>query len=195
MTQCFELHPLEEVVRDGQGNILDSGKRFILYGEAEDAFRKVVNRFGRVGFLFLGSLCDRYLDMHQASPWAIIAFEEEYQLAGHLLSIRQTIGDVGGSCYSSREDYDPERDGPPPLSIILVRTKEILGELAQKSPLLAPAWEALKDKPQEGHWLCISDPPPADWVESMAETDTDLFWEHVAPTWRSSVSGSTDVPD
>jgi tetratricopeptide (TPR) repeat protein len=105
-------------------------------------------------------------------PWAIVFFREELPVAGHVAAVRGLWSRVSMASYSVKPPYrtsDP--DAVPTVGVLFVARKAVLAELARKSPLFAPAWEALSGCSGEDRWFCISDSPSADWVKRIADGD------------------------
>ncbi len=108
-------------------------------------------------------------------PWAIIAFEFEYKLAGRVCSIRRSREDISFSAYSIKDNYSIVESGPPPVSLLFVYKKSILNELGLQSLLFSQSWTYLKDKSESRHWLFIPDPLPNKWVKEKEKLDSKLF--------------------
>jgi hypothetical protein len=63
----------------------------------------------------------------------------------------------------------------PPVSIIYVPDREILGAPAEQSPMFSGAWGLVRDTPPGDQWLCIADPLPEPWASEAERTDRALF--------------------
>ena len=112
-------------------------------------------------------------------PWAVIFFDAELPLAGHVAQLRGIRKNIAMTSYAwAKKGNSPIVPGDiPTVSMLAIRRKAILKYAAEKSPLFAPAWEALKDKPEDRKWFCISDSPPADWVKATSVGDAELFFK------------------
>ena len=109
--------------------------------------------------------------------WAFVAMPRELWLAGHALSTRGNSHDIRFSSYSwvaSGSKLDLSLTIPP-ISFLMIRTKEALKQAASISPLFENAWELLKEKPDVGHWFCIPELPPEDWLAARQMQDNQLF--------------------
>ena len=118
------------------------------------------------------------------SFWAIVAWDREYPVAGHVAARRGSRHNLAMYSYAWMHARAPVL--PQPLGALQVRRKAILERAATGSSLLEPVWEALKDAPEGRRWLCLPDPPPAAWVEAEAAGDTDRYrqaaaWEETPP--------------
>ena len=113
-------------------------------------------------------------------PWAIIMFEQELPLIGHVTRIRGAKGNMPVHTFSIMTGgvKSVAPGCAPRVSTISVRRKAILKTAAEHSPLFRPAWEALQDKAEDKPWFCFSDPPPADWVAATAVGDDALFFQY-----------------
>jgi hypothetical protein len=178
MGQCFEIYRFESYVREFRDGVAaplqKSNEMLILPPEGEDTLNDILKPFDLNEFVFLLGLDNSFISSRIALPWAIIAFRKEYRLAGHFCQIRGDSSKLLFTHYSGFNS-DPPENFVPPLSCILVAEKQALEKAASKSPLLSSAWQLLKDKAEEQHWLCIPDSPSEDWVRQNELGDDDLF--------------------
>lgn len=111
-------------------------------------------------------------------PFAIIALDRAYPIMQHLISIRKDradfyIGAIG------EERRKPKVDGSlPSAGEIVVFRKSAVGELAAQSPIMAAAWQALRHREEDRHWLCLLGPLDKEWVAARAAEDNALDQQH-----------------
>ena len=172
MAQSFEIMLLREEIRSSRG----STSRLALetLPETDEFLDRLLESFDRNSFELIGNLKVSF-QQNNFWPWAIVAFEREYHLAGHICSTRLNPYDVLFTSYSVRSGYSISQSGPPPVSMLFFRNKSVLSDLALKSPLFSACWLILKDKPQDKYWICFPDPLPDDWVRGIEKEDTQLF--------------------
>lgn len=182
MATSFEIHLLRETLRGPGG----SRTRLFLETMPEtDAFmNNLLKPFGRSSFELVDSLSVSFRHS-KIWPWAIVAFEREYQLAGHISELRRRPQDVAFSSYSVQPDSSEAVSGPPPVSMLCFRSKAIAAALASQSPLFpsalfAACWSVLADKEEDRHWLCVPDRLPEGWVAEAEREDAALY-ARVAP--------------
>jgi len=111
-------------------------------------------------------------------PWAIVLFEEEFQLSGHAVSVRENRGDFSFTSYSMKPWLKKE-EGSPPRSVIVVFSKQSLNIASFRSELFNKAWEQLSDCSEEKHWICIAESPPQEWISQTSINDKELFLQKV----------------
>ena len=172
--QCYEIFLLQTLARGDDSQ----SSRFSLevMGDAEDALDSLLEKFNTHSFSFMMALNNSYQNINWW-PWVIIVFGEEYRIAGHLASIRVNKLDFNFTAFSIPKHYSIEEHGVPPVSVISVKSKDVLIELAKKSPLFNSAWELLKSRSEERRWLVFSDPPEKDWIRKTSKKDDALFQE------------------
>ena len=108
--------------------------------------------------------------------WAIIYFPEELPVAGHVASVRKLKMRMPVTYYSRGPVFVAGNElSVRPISTVFVPSKAVLADVAPKSPLLAPAWEALKEKDAAEHWICIADSPDPEWVARISEGDSRRY--------------------
>jgi hypothetical protein len=105
-------------------------------------------------------------------PVAVIAFQKEYRLAGHFVTIRTDRRALPFTTYSLRPG---ERPRYPLISLIYAFDWRELEATASKSPFLKGAWEALSQCDSRTRWLCIADPLPQDWVATVSVDDEAVY--------------------
>ncbi len=142
--------------------------------EADVILDDLLKPYGRNSFEFIDYLNESFRKAN-LWPWAIVAFEREYRLGGHVSATRFSRWDVAFSSYSILKDYSVKRNGAPPMSLLFFRNKNVASMLAPKSPLFSSCWSVLADKPRDKKWLCIPDPLPESWVEKTEKGDNVLF--------------------
>lgn len=112
-------------------------------------------------------------------PWVIAAFEREYRISGHVLAQREHPNDVRLSGYSMKNGYSFQKDGPTPISLLLIRSKEVLEKLSETSPLFEQIWSAMASRAETGNWLCFPDPLPEEWVKQIEDEDEALLAKYI----------------
>ncbi len=172
MASSFEILLLREEVRSATGST--SHLALETLPETDEFLDGLLEPFGRNSFELIGNL---NVSFRQSNfwPWAIIAFEREYRLAGHVCVSRHNPEDISFTGYSVRAGYSVAKSGPPPVSMLLFRTKSVASALASHSPLFSACWSVLADKAQNRNWLCVPDPLPEKWVIEAEQGDAALF--------------------
>ena len=179
MAQCFGMLVVEAMIRkagdDGEMSPFEAlGTSLELPPEAEEAVDAALACFDVSAATFVKRLNDTIKHL-SSLPWAVVLLDRQYRLAGHFCSIRGDRRRLTASDHTLPSGFTPGRDVPP-LSFIIAMDKPALAEAAATgSPLLKSAWGMLSDKPERYHWLCISDPLPADWVAENEPKDEALF--------------------
>lgn len=175
MSYCSEFVALVETIRDPAKGTEESRIGFELQSDAEDKWDEILEKYGRNSWEVVGNLQTSFRHSKLGIPWAIIAFPEEYRLAGHLCSLRVGGDDFSFTAYSVRSGYSVSESGPPPVSMVFVSRKAVLERCAHESQLFQAAWQALEKMPETRNWFCISDPPPAQWVADTEIGDDELY--------------------
>ena len=174
MSQCYEVYMLEILTRDVEGTVVSRRASWEPTDEAADAVDRILERYGRNSFEYFNA-CDVSF-ARSGYPWATIIFEQEYRLAGHVVSIRGSSKEMPFSNFSNESAASRLAvNDVPSVSVVFAMNKDALEKAAGKSPLLFPAWNALKGKDASRHWICIPDPPPENWVEATSQGDDELF--------------------
>jgi len=176
MAQYFEIYKLEEVVRDADGNVELQRYFFDFPEDAEEALAELLVGTGKSVLGFQWSLDDRF-SKDGWWPWALVAFPEEYRLAGHLVSIRDDRDEFGISAFSLRIGHNVAEDGVPPVSLVWFRSKDALAKASRRSRLFDCAWDVLKDRSEERHWFVVSDAPDREWLPTTSRGDDERFLE------------------
>lgn len=137
-------------------------------GADEERLNEFLSAFGRDTWDFFGNLTLSYTRAGMQPPWAIIFLNRDHRIFGHLSSVRQNRSDFVFSSLSLRgENYSVEESGPPPVSFIAVRSKDVLEKLAPSSPIFSSAWQLLANGSKLNHWFCIADPLPEEWLSEV----------------------------
>jgi hypothetical protein len=176
--KCFQFYLLRAETRKSDGTI-ESSRLFTEYSsEAEEAIDALLSQFDTDATDFFIDL-DETNRKQQRWPWAIVLYEKEFRLAGHVLSMRQNREDLSFSSYSMNKGLSLgqhiEKHAVPPFSFFLLHNKAAIAAAAEKSPLFQEAWRLLADKDEYSHWICIAPPPPNDWVIKTSVGDDELF--------------------
>ena len=172
MASSFEILILREEIRGSSG----SSARLALetMPETDEFLDTLLEPFGRNSFELVGNMNVSFRQLN-FWPWAVIAFEREYRLAGHICASRHNPQDVLFTGYSVRAGYSVARSGPPPVSMLFFRSKSVVSTLASRGPLFSACWSVLADKPEDRNWLCVPDPLPESWVAEAEKGDAALF--------------------
>ena len=149
MTSCFEIYLLRTETRttDGTTSRLDLETMSTETNEFLDRLLEPYKRNSSEVFLKL-NMTFRELNFW---PWAIIALQREYELAGHVCACRRGREDVKFTAYS----VGAQDAQPMPVSMLFFRSKEVMSTLATRSPLFLSCWSALSDKPQDSNWEAV----------------------------------------
>jgi hypothetical protein len=174
--RCYEFFVLEETCRDANtGKKLSSRLCMEIDPQEEGIIDEVLQKHGRNSWEFFHN-CDVTFRRDGVWPWAIVLFNEEFRLAGHVLSIRQNKRDFLFTAYSIKPGAKPITEQEvPSVSVILVYEKKALERAATQSKLFSAAWEQLADRSEDQHWICIADSPPAEWMRQTSQDDDELF--------------------
>lgn len=148
-------------------------------GEAEEAIDRILEPYGSNSTRFVISFNATVQDLCWR-PWALILFDREYPLAGHLVTIRRDRRSILFAPYS--EVPQPKPEGfIPAVGYVLVKTPGVLAEAAASgSPMFAEACSLLKSKPDDRHWICLPDPLPPEWVQQTSLNDDDRYAQYVS---------------
>lgn len=175
MKRCYELSMIHKEVKKADVIIESSWPLSVIDPEAE----KIIGNFLRKHNTNL----ERYISYVNAKheregvfPWAIVFYNKEFRLAGHLASIRQNSNDFRFSAYSIKTDnYSVAEMGVPSVSLLYVYKKKAIQQAAKESEFFSAAWEQLADLPENQHWICIADSPSEEWVKQTSQNDDELY--------------------
>ncbi len=115
-------------------------------------------------------------------PWAIVGLDRNYQLAGHAVSTRKDSDVIRFGSFSLLHAHLAEKVGPPPLSWVLFKSKDVAREYRNISPLYRACWDCLSGLPEETRWLSLAEPLPETWARTAAVDDDALFMRHSIAT-------------
>lgn len=175
MKRCYELFILQESVRESNGRISSSRLFTEIHPDAEDKIEELLQKHGRNCWEFFGN-CDVTFRRENIWPWSIVLFDDEFRLAGHVVSIRRNRKDFSFSAYSIKPgEYSLSKDSIPPVSVLFINNKDSLQELASRSELFKMAWNQLSNCPEQQHWICIAEPPSPEWIDNISQNDDQLF--------------------
>ena len=108
-------------------------------------------------------------------PWAIALYEKEFNLAGHVVSIRQNREDFSFGSYSSGKGPLKPSDGVPLFSVLVIYKKSALEYAANHSLLFQESWKLLEDKEETLNWICFPSSPPEEWIKEKTIDNDSLF--------------------
>jgi tetratricopeptide (TPR) repeat protein len=122
---------------------------------------------------------DGDLSQIDPAPAIFVFFPKDYDMSGHLASIRKVWENLLLLHYGSwREKKPSQKPGTYfGTGAVVIWTRQVLRELAELSPLFAPIWEDLKDLPPGECGIYLADAPDAAWLESIRADEPRLFAE------------------
>jgi hypothetical protein len=178
MKRCYEFFVLGvKHINEAEGRLLSSDLVTEVDSDTCDIIDEILQKYGRNSWEFFENT-DITLRKEGICPWAIVLFEEEFQLSGHAVSIREDRKHFWFTSYSMKP-WLLKETGVPPLSVILVFSKKALKDAALKSELFNKAWEQLSECSEERHWICIADSPSPEWISQTSKNDMELFIKKV----------------
>ena len=178
--RCFQFYILKAEVREGNGTISSSKLYTETVDDTDDIVNQILEKWGRNTWEFFGNL-DVSFRQQGFWPWAIVLYQKELKLAGHVVSIRKSRNDFSFTSYSMKPgNYSVSEQGVPPFSVFLINNKVALEQAAKQSVLFEQAWTILKDKDETLHWICIAESPPEDWVNVTSVGDDELFLKTIS---------------
>jgi hypothetical protein len=179
MKRCYEFFILQEIIKESDGKTSSSRLFTEIHPEAEEIIDDVLQKHDRNSSEFFGNL-DVSFRREGRWPWAIALFNEEFRLAGHVVSIRRNRGDFSFTAYSIKPGgHSGAEQGVPSVSVLLVSKKETLEHAATQSKCFSAAWEQLADQSENQHWVCIADSPSEEWLRQTSQNDDQLFMKIV----------------
>ena len=150
-------------------------KTYNLLPEAEESLNSIIGTDKGLRYINGLNITFNKLDFW---PWAIIAFKKGYNIAGHLISIRKSKMDFTMGSYSIFYDYSIEEKGPPPVSIICIKSKTVLKDLSKDSILFENFWHDLKEKSENKPWILFPDSLPTEWIKNQEKNDEEIFFKY-----------------
>ena len=108
------------------------------------------------------------------APWALACLDREYAIAGHIATSRNPDSGISFSPYSQVPDPVPEFFVPG-VGVLVFSNKKGLELSAEKSPLFAAAWSALRECSPDKRWLVILDKPSETWLEEVLRGDSERW--------------------
>lgn len=176
MKQCYEYLILGISERNENDNVIktDNFDSILIPDEAEEELNRILDKYDMHSLGLIWQL-ETTFKRTGYWPWAIVFFEEEFRLAGHVVSIRDYPRDFSFAYYTMPVDHTVEEHGVPSVSFLLVNTKMPLKKLAMKSELFEKAWDQLANCEEEKRWVCIAETPSKEWIEKTSKNDDELF--------------------
>jgi len=169
------------------GQPIDGGYWFFMSEHALELLDKCVNVYGDTGEGWKFKIQHAVTSFGEL-PWAIIFLDREYQLAGHFMELKEGSIDLKFTWYSvGSADLSNHLDRR--ISVIFVMNKSALMFFGEKSQLLSGAFDLLKDKTENKHWLCIPEPLPQDWAAKNERLDLDILKSQLDKGSHSQVVG------
>lgn len=134
---------------------------------------------------FFGAIMDACIH-YGFDAWAIVLFAMELPLLGRLLIRRADKRDFLAGPLNSGLNWSVEypqfgeretsfRYSSPRLGCVVASDKDRMAAYGNADPLFASINRALAPLSTLSRWLCITMPPPPDWVAEHALDDLDLF--------------------
>jgi predicted Zn-dependent protease len=119
------------------------------------------------------------LEQVDPAPSIFIFFPKDYDMTGHLASIRKVWENMLLFNYGCvREGKSSRKTGTyVGTGAVAVWTKHVLRKLAELSPLFAPIWEDLKDLPPGECGIYLADEPSRAWLKSIQADEQRLHAE------------------
>jgi len=91
-------------------------------------------------------------------PWALLLWEREMLIAEDIASVRRTRSDLLMSGYSIVKDPEfVKKHKFIPVSIVSVKSKEVLKYAALESDIFKDAWTSLCEQDEQQNWICLCD--------------------------------------
>jgi len=161
MARLFEIVPTTALIRNSDGSVeRDDRVMYAIGDDAEQALDSVLEPYGEIGAWYL----DR-IQFRSPGPWAFVALRREYEIADYVIARRNKIDASESFKFTI---YDRRMVGTdafvPKVACFLFFSKASVAAAAEKILFLRPAWELLRDKPAEQHWLVLLDEEPSDVI-------------------------------
>ena len=176
MNKDIEFFILEEQIRDASGTAV-SWKKFLEVdlpaAEILDSFLK---RFNRDSDELLHKLSIS-IQIMNIWPVAIIFFNRELHLAGHVLSMRKARSDFSFTTYAIKSgNYSFAVDGIPTVGGLIINNRKSIEEASGKSELFKLVWNRINALPASQNWICTMEVPPGDQIiDETMHYDDELF--------------------
>lgn len=179
--------------------VTDNRLTYGLPEEAEDLLRPVLEPYQQSPAFYF----DKLNFGRPPAPWAVVCLDREYALAGHVATARPSDAGINFSPYTQVPKSVPP-GFVPGVGTIVIAQKRGLETAAAKSPMFEMAWSALKDRPEDCHWLALLDPLPEPWLSTALSGDAERWLiqrtlqnqlQILTPTngWRGKVNRSLDA--
>lgn len=112
-------------------------------------------------------------------PAIFVFFPKDYDMSGHLASIRKVWENLQLFNYGClRDGKSIQTPGTYfGTGAVVIWTKHVLRKLAELSPLFAPIWEDLKDLPPGECGIYLADEPSSAWLKSIQADEQRLYAE------------------
>ena len=119
------------------------------------------------------------LEQIDPSPSIFVFFPKDYDMSGHLASIRKVWENLLLFNYGCSRDGKSIRTPGTYFGTgaVAIWTKHVLRKLAELSPLFAPIWEDLKDLPPGECGIYLADEPSSAWLKSIQADERRLYAE------------------
>lgn len=172
LPEAYELHRLQ--METGGVDSRSVSASLEIEPEFEEKLDRFLEKTGTNADKLMWKL-NRSFQRGQFWPWAIVLFDREMAVAGHVVEVRSDPGEVRFSAYSLPSDHSVARDGVPAVSMLFISSKPAAARLAQHSVLFATVWDSLSSLPSNRHWACPVKSPPDAWIADTAQGDAERF--------------------
>ena len=176
MNKDIEFFILEEQIRDATGRIVSRNKFLEVDTPEAEILDTFLKRFNRDSDEFLHRLS---ISIRKMDNWpvAIILFNRELHLAGHVLSVRRERSDFSFSTYViNNRNYSFAVDGIPTVGSLVINNRKSVEEASGKSELFKLVWKRLSALPASQNWICTMEVPPEDKIIDQTKHDDDKLF-------------------
>ncbi len=176
MSHCYELShtgPLQSTTYDDDGHAIStnkSGSWLFVPEEAEEKLDLILAPYDRTGDGWLFAV-GQGVQTPALMPFALVCFNREYRVTGHILEAKRGNRSLGISTYG----HMTLGEIPASIGCLHVFGKGALEEFRDQSPVLAQAWQTLSEKPDSKSWLVILDPFKGEWIHNLEQADQELL--------------------
>ena len=124
MTSCIEIYLLRTVTRSADGTVARLDLETV-GTKADELLDPLLDPYERNTWGVFNSLNITFREL-DFWPWAIIALDREYELAGHVCACRRSPEDVKFTGYSVGAPNSNEDVDPMPVSMLFFHSKEVI---------------------------------------------------------------------
>jgi len=158
----YKIYPITSVIYDIKNNsrVISEENKFETFYEPDEGLNKELDYFLEEYSLdsdLLFSNLSSSMNNQNFNPWCFIFFKKEYDIFNKIDEVRNKTEILCGS-YSILSQKDLEQKKKT-VSIIIVKSKNILMDLSNKSTIFQHLWMKTKELPSYGIYGIISDSP------------------------------------